>query len=289
VILELLTLAALLRIDASGDVYGAGDLSPPTATIYSSLASFDLIEVELLEAETLSLRVRLAGIPDPGMLPNGLTLPVIDVYLDLADGGAETLLPGPRMAMPLGTGWEVAVRVHGDDAYAILSEDDDPRPYPVRVTRRGDTLFLDTSLAAPEQVRDVHALTGVYDPFSGDGWRPLTLQPSPWAFSSAAPAAPVIDLLAPDDESQRLAIARATLPSWPTSNASSLWLVAMYAGLAIAVIGLWLRFTTSKPAEAGGAGGEVDLLGDEELRYEPVEDEQAGAAPARSQPTGRGS
>ncbi len=240
-IAELLVLASLLRLDPSGDAHGAGELTPPTAQVFSTLGPFDLVAVEVTEAPQLVVRVRLGEIPDPGGLRNGVTLPVIDVYLDTAEGGREELLPGPGMRMPPGRGWEIALRVHGDDAYAVLADDPDGLPRPLTVVREDDVLRIEAPIPAPDELYEIHALTGVYDPFSADGWRPLADGPSPWAFASEVPAPPVIDLLAEDDETQRAALQAFTLPSSPRSDTAVGWLIAMVAGLGVAIVGLWLR------------------------------------------------
>jgi hypothetical protein len=251
VIAELLTLAALTWQDPSGDAHGAGDLAPPTAEVYSSLAPFDLVEASVLDDALLVVEVRLAGIPDPGRLPNGLTLPVLDVYLDTGEGGREELLPGPEMAMPAGRGWELALRVHGDDAFLVDAGEPDGRPRPLAVSRRGDVLRLETGLPRPEEIRDLHALTGVYDPFRNDAWRPLAATPSPWAFASETPAPPVVDLLADDDAAQRDALRAFTLPARRTRSGSVPWLVLMLTGLGVAIVGLGLRRRV--PVEGAGA------------------------------------
>jgi carbohydrate-binding DOMON domain-containing protein len=241
VILELLTLASLLRLDPAGDAYGAGDLVPPSAELYADPSSFDLLEVEAGGERELIVRVRLAGIPDPGGLPNGVTLPVIDVYLDLAEGGEELALPGVGMAFPVDRGWEVALRIHGDRAFAVLADDPTRRERPVTVARDGEELTIATGLPAPEEVRDLQAVSGVYDPFSRDGWRPLADAASPWAFASEVPAPPVVDLLAESDELQREALRSYLLPPSRNERGPVGWLLAMFAGLGLAAAGLWLR------------------------------------------------
>lgn len=278
-ILELLALATLLRVDPAGDAHGAGDLVPPSAALYADRSPFDLLEVEVGGDDVLTVRITVAGIPDPGGLPNGMTLPVIDVYLDLADGGEHLTLPGVGMALSDGRGWEVALRVHGDDAYARLATDPDGASRPVSVARRGDDLIVTTSLPAPDAVRDVQAVTGVYDPFSRDGWRPLSVLPSPWAFASEVPAPPVIDLLASSDAAQRSAIRAYVLPPSEDSSSPVGWLLLMFAGLGLAAAGLWLRrrVPTARPAARDDVS--IDEAG-------PTADEPAEPKDAETKPAG---
>lgn len=239
--LELLALAALATwSDPGGDTYGAGDLTPPTAAVYSSLAPFDLTEIAWLEGETLTLQVTLAATPNPGDLPLGLTLAVVDLYLDTEQGGRETLLPGPEMRMPPDRAWNIAVRLTGDRAFARLASDGEDTDFPVRVARDGDRLVIHTPFRTPERLR-VQALTGVYDPFRPDGWRPLADGPSPWAFSHPGGGPPVVDLLASDDAAQAQAWRSGVLPAGRSGTPGAPWLVMMVLGLGVAITGLVLR------------------------------------------------
>ena len=280
-ILELLTLASLLRADPAGDAYGAGDLVPPSAALYADLSSFDLIEVEAGGDDELIVRVRLAGIPDPAGLPNGLTLPVVDVYLDVADGGEEAALPGVGMAFPAGQGWEIALRLHGDRAYLVRADDPTRRERPVTVARSSDVLTIATGLPAPEEIRDLQAVTGVYDPFSPDAWRPLASRPSPWAFASELPAPPVVDLLAESDEVQREAVRTYLLPPSRNDRGPVGWLLAMFLGLGLAAAGLWLRRrvppvdTGSPMVEPAPEGAQVEPIDASELEADDAVDGEA--------------
>jgi hypothetical protein len=284
VTLELLALAALLFSDPSGDAHGAGDLAPPSAPLYASRGPFDLVEVRVEDAAQLTIEVRLAGIPDPGGLPNGLTLPVIDLYLDTADGGREALLPGPDMRMPAGRGWELALRVHGDDAYLRRAAQPDGPALPVEVRRQGDRLRLRTGLPRPDEVRDVQALTGVYDPFGRDAWRPLASAPSPWAFASEVPAPPVIDLLAADDAAQRDALRSFVLPDRRSGPGALPWLALMALGLAVAVAGLLLRRRVPAGDVTGDAAGEASGEAASARDAAPGRRRSPGAAPYGTPP-----
>ena len=285
-ILELLALASLLVVDPTGDAHGAGDLVPPSAALYADRSAFDLVEVEVGGEEVLTVRVTLAGIPDPGRLPNGLTLPVLDVYLDLEEGGETLALPGVGMAMADRHGWEVAMRVHGDDAFLRLADDPDGAARPVAVEKDGSALVLVTTLPVPETVRDVQVVTGVYDPFSRDAWRPLAARPSPWAFASETAAPPVVDLLAANDAMQREAIRSYVLPSSQRQTGPVGWLLLMFGGLGVAAGGLWLRrraSSRSSPTAVGAAshGGEPDAPSDDpSAQPAATGDDDEGTAPA---------
>lgn len=263
-IFELLTLAALTLVDPTGDAHGAGDLNPPTASIYASVAPFDLVEVSVLDEPRLAVEIRLAGISNPLNLPLGLSLPVIDVYLDTKDGGESALLPGPGLRMPDRVGWDVALRVHGDAAFLVESLDPAAPVFPLSVERLGNRIVLRSTRWAPDEVRRIDAMTGVYDAFGADAWRAVALSSSPWAFSSDSGAFPVVDVLASSGAVQRGVLERGVLPSGRFTFGVAGWLTVATLGIGVALVGLWLR------SRAPGAGiapeaGQEDLMGEDWL------------------------
>lgn len=271
-IFELLTLAALLMVDATGDAHGAGDLAPPTAPIYASLAPFDLVEVSVLDEPQLAVEIILADIPNSLQLPLGLSLPVIDVYLDTADGGEERLLPGPGLRMPDGVGWEIALRVHGDDAYLVDALQGGSLREPLSVRRVGNGIVVRSSRAAPLRVRRLDAMTGVYDAFSADAWRGLSSVPSPWAFSSGRGSIPVVDLLAPTGEAQRTALETGVLPALDGGALRVVaWLVVSTVGVIVSLSGLLWRGRRQRSRPGGGSDAGVALIGVDEVDAWPSE------------------
>lgn len=255
-----LLVAALVLVDPSGDTRGAGDLAPPTASVYESLGSLDLTAVEVLDGDPLRVRIGLASLDNPADLPNGVTLPIIEVYLETegqeAAAGTAELLPGSGMRMPEGHAWSIALRITGDDAYAVRVDDGELRRHPVEVTREDGALWIRTPLERPDRARP-YAITGVYDPFSESGWRPLAAEPSPWSFSSPQPAPPVVDVLAPDGGAQRQAIRDGRLPPPSEGLGGVPWIVLMLVGLAISGVGLALRRDDGEasPADTAPAPG----------------------------------
>jgi len=326
-LLPILALVALTTVtDPSGDAFGDGTLTPPTAPIYANVAVFDLQSVTLDKAEQgtrLAVTLGSLGLPADKAAPSGadassgaaasgdaaapgdahaagdgdvaghadLTtldgpigaaagedageeaplegfLPaVVDVYLGAVTGGSSRTLPGPDLGFPDGTGWEYAVRITSAGAFFVTypqTTDEPPKEpdEPVDVSslpRRhldvyatGNTLvvYLPVTLAADTQI---HAMTGVYDPFSASGWRGLSETPSPWQYSGAtAQQSPVVDLIARNADAQRDALRSGVLPR--AGNESSLWKVpwlwVMVAGLLVAVAGLVMRGRVRKPQPA---------------------------------------
>jgi len=270
VIAELLVLAALLKLDPSGDAHGAGELQPPTAALYASVAPFDLIQVEVLDAPTLTVRVTFAERANPLGLPNGISLPILEVYLDVADGGHTDLLPGSGLVMPSPHGWDVAFRVDGDDAFVVIAGAEGDDVFPIEVRVQGDALELVTMLAPAANIRRVDAITGVYDPFSLDGWRGVTVGPSPWAFSSTSPAPPVIDVLAPDAERQNAALERFELPREGTAIPPSTWLTLSMIGVVLVIAGYGSRGRTGRGTLVDASHEDASvmdslLIGDDDL------------------------
>ncbi len=196
-------------------------------------------------------------------------LAVIDVYIGSGDGGLDRTLTGPNMLMPLGHGWRHAVRLSADGAMAVtylaaseLDQEGVPPAPPagavqdlpadadyavewLSVTRRGNDLVVELPWEFEDNV-ELYAVSGIHDPFSSSGWRSLSQQPSPWAFSGGSQVSPVIDLVAADAEAQSAALASGVLPLPPRDEPGftfprTPWLYLMIGGLLLAAIGLVMR------------------------------------------------
>jgi hypothetical protein len=257
-----LILAVLLAIaDPVGDAAGDGSLRPPTTGVYAGSANFDLHSVDLLEGPSLVLEIVLGALDNPGDLANGFSHPVIEVYLDSREGGERELLAGSGMRLPADRGWETALRITGDLAELHhISEDGDRVLLPVDLRVVDGTVVATTPLPAVDpESSTLFAIVGVYDPFSDSGWRDLSREPSPWAFSSASQAFPVVDLLAPNDEAQRRALQSGALPlnQAEPDRRGVPWLLMMALGVVVAVVGLGLRSRVAPtPVPAGAAPDE---------------------------------
>lgn len=274
----LLAVAAMILTDPTGDAAGDGTLTAPSAPIYANASIFDLQEVEIEGDDTgATLRVTMGSLENASSLPEGFSGVIVDVYVDTEPGGATVTLPGPDMHMPPGRGWQFAVRISGDGAYAVRYAEmtegadaltpDQPASVgnagaaqpgaepaaepeaalgelgrvPLAILRDGSTVSVRIPWPVGEHP-EVYAMSGVYDPFTPTGWRPLAAAPSPWAFSGADQAVPVVDVLAPDADAQGSALRSAVLPRMRTRSAlASPWLLVMAVGLALAALGLWLR------------------------------------------------
>lgn len=149
-----------------------------------------------------------------------------------------------------------------ETAPAELGPADMPR-LALSVSRQGRDLVVYLPMTLPDDTR-VQAMSGVYDPFSPTGWRPLSPTPSPWAFSGAEPQlSPVIDLLAADPGAQVAAITTGVLPRQSEARFARFtpWPYVMVLGLLLALGGLVLRGRVKPSRVATGAAG-VDGTGE---------------------------
>ena len=237
----LLALASVLALgDLIGDALGDGSLTPPTAAVLETVGGFDLETVEILDGETLSVQIGMVSVPSQ--------LTLIEVYLDVEDGGANATLPGSGMSLPEGSGWEYALRITRDGATAFVvdAQETESTPgseydeVPVELTRNGRVLTVHTPFAAPTRP-NTFAVVGLFDPFGETPWRPLASQPSPWAFSSHQAKYPVVDLLAATEAAQQEALELGILPVPEPPQQRSPWMAIMVVGIVLAAAGLTVR------------------------------------------------
>ncbi len=243
--LDALVLAALLSVtDPPGDAHGLG-LTAPTATLLRQGGAFDILKLEVLDRDTLTLTVTLGGVGGGvGAAPQE----ILEVYLssgDEADGdGTRELLPGSGLQLPPGASWHYAVRIIGESVQVFSGQGGGRRDVTessgARLGVSGGTQTLTTELPLPKRF-SVYAMSGSYDPFSPDGWRTLRETPSPWGFSGAAPT-PVLDIVAESAAVQERALEGAVLPEIRASFAQPGWLLVAGAGVAIALAGVAARF-----------------------------------------------
>lgn len=300
----LLGVAAAQVTDEPPEAGAPPGLLAPTSPVYAEYAWYDLVAVRWVEpdATRVWLEVELAATDPAGAGPLGLRQPIVEVYVDDGGGGAATLLPGSGLRMPDGDGWRHAVRITGDGVWWWEAAVDGrgllpPRSLPAVLDGRVVRIAWPADL--PVDVR-VYAISGVYDPFSADGWRPLARVASPWAFASEEGAPPVIDVLpGGTDAWERVREGRALVRDAAAGESGRrgasgwTWWALMVVGLGLASGGLWWR---SRPpsdgrrgAEAVAVPGDGDdvLITDADLSATPED----GAAPTSgdSPPTSTGS
>ena len=277
----LLGLALAQEVSDAEEVGTPPGLLPPTSPLYADPGWYDLVAARWVEpdATSLWLEIELGAVDVGGFGALGLRQPIIEVYVDDGGGGAATLLPGSGLRMPDGDGWRQAVRVTGDGVWWWEATVDGrgllpPRPLPAVVDGRVVRIAWPTVRPDDGQL---YAITGVHDPFSPDGWRPMATEPSPWAFASDTPGPPVIDVLPGDHAVWRQVRETGALvrPSDPIpaqrGAARWRWWVLMGLGLGLASAGLWWR---SRPPAASAEP--IPTAG--ESPPAPLADDAAGEA-----------
>ena len=282
---------APIALAQAADAAGDGSLRPPTAPRYADPAWYDIVDVHLLEGDPIRVRVTLGAVDDSAGLALGISQPIIEIYLDTEPGGAEALLPGSGLQMPLGEGWQLALRLTGDGAWGWLAdatgEVDLAAPRAVEVLVEGRTLTVLTPFPRPEEPPRIYAISGVYDPFRPDGWRPLTREPSAWAFSSPTQTLPVVDVYPSDPDTRAAALARGELPriveGVAVGEGAWLWLALMAVGLALAIAGLVERSAPRRRRRVAASAAATPASAPELIADAELSPSLLGLQPERSE------
>lgn len=103
-------------VDPVGDDYGPGNYTYPMDPVFKP-GSFDIREFSVSEGtEYLLFKVKLGIIENPWASPSGLSLQIIDLYVDLNNkvgAGSMELLPGRNAYTTAEDAWEYAISVDG--------------------------------------------------------------------------------------------------------------------------------------------------------------------------------
>jgi hypothetical protein len=246
---------SLASFAAAAGVAGGAALTPPTSPLHGAWGWYDLLEVAWSGAsggEAGELRVTLAAVDVGGAGALGLRQPIVEVYLL---GGAVTeALPGSGLRFPSDAGWSQAVRVNAEGAWRWGADGGVER---LEASIDGSTVRIVWPLPLPSGARWI-AISGVFDPFSPNGWRPFAAEPSPWTFSSPEIGPPVVDVL-PGDAASWTRLRATGLLTLPGRGGASLlgrgvYLALMLLGLAVAIIGLVLRDRAGRVSGAARRG-----------------------------------
>lgn len=248
----LLVFTALLRlIDPVGDAFGNGDVQPPSAEVFRTPGIFDITEIMVPNAETLGFEITMGLLNNPWNLPNGFSMPIIEVYLGVREStlGRQTLLPGSGMSLSEEGRWLYAFRITGEqfNVYEAFDAQGSPRDVTEEIDAqlqvRNNTIVVTTRLEIPERF-SLYAMSGSYDPFSETGWRAVRPERSAWHFYSSSQSIPVLDVVADSVALQRQAIDNQVLPEIRAAFRQEEWFYIVIAGIIISLLGLLSRFFT---------------------------------------------
>ncbi len=271
--------ALLLSVaDPVGDAVGNGDLRLPTAAVYRTPGIFDAQEITVLDADNFSFSITMGKLNNPWNLPNGFSLPLIEIYLASEDTDIPSqaeLLPGSGMRLPNGVRWNYAFKLTGE-SFEVFTPGPNPentrdvtRKLAARLVVEGNKLTITTNLVRPKRY-SLYGTVGSYDPFAENGWRPVETEASAWALSSPTQRVRAIDVLADSLEAQQRAIDSGILAEIRSPNSRGGWLLLMLAGIAIIGVGLFGRYRL-KPTPAMSPDGAAAVA-------EPLEQSQAAAS-----------
>jgi hypothetical protein len=240
-------------------------LEPPTTPAWGNAEAFTVQSLEAQQSEGFleAWRVTLGASPDQGeVVPNGL---VLEIYWVSRAAGRTTTLPGAALSLLGGRQWQVAVRLSAAGAWLYRVDENGAFLAPIQVfpTFEGGSILIPVGAAVPRDGVSA-AMTGVYDPFSGDGWRRFTRNPSPWAFSADPAWSPVVDMYPRNEAVLQRAredgvwqVESTPFAAFPSGRLMAyLWLVL---GAVVSGWGLWVRYRGPHHAS------EVALIGDEDV------------------------
>jgi len=204
-------------IDATGDDYGPGTYVYPSNAVFVP-GSFDIQRFSVYSTkENVIFQVRLGSITNPWNSPVGLSLQILDVYIDSDPGkGRKALLPGRGAYVEEGSRWDYAVTVDGweQSVYAGSSSGE-----PVKIGApqvKVNEVERTVNIYIPKQLVSFDASKAGYlcVVMGQDGYAPPSMwkvrsvqsQATEWQFGGAKPgySAPnIIDIALPQQYDQR--------------------------------------------------------------------------------------
>jgi hypothetical protein len=211
--------------DPAQDDRGPGDYEYPAGENFPA-GSWDLAAFEVrVDEERVSFLIEIGVLPNPWHGPQGFSLPLVDVYVDinrLPGAGSQAFLPGRPGLAEATNAWEYALTVSGWGArLEQFSPGGAPRllgALPVARPRGSKTLRVDVPRRLlrgdPEQWSYSVLVMGM-DAQSASGSRflplPVAPAPGPRQFGGASPdsgvmAPPYLDILAPPGSAQAEAL-----------------------------------------------------------------------------------
>ena len=207
--------------DPEGDDKGPGTYTYPKNDVFVD-GAFDILRFEVYDlGESIEFVFKFKELGDnPWNGPNGLSLQIIEVYIDMKEGeGATWASEGSNVEIAEQDAWEIAIRVAGWDygnviwlqdktkvekALTIYADDNANEVYVIMPKTiklpNGSVIKID----GPKDTWEYVVLIGSQDGYGVDYWRPVRIEAEEWAVGGADPQAiiagvvpRVMDMLSP--------------------------------------------------------------------------------------------
>ena len=200
--------------DPVGDDHGPGTYTYPTNKVFAQKGIFDLIKYTVYDAgKDWQLAFDFTALPNPWNGPQGFSLPIILLFMDVAPGGKTALPKGAEAAQVQfdpNHPWNVFVRITGWPAYGRhLWTADGKGPYLVGVAsdpKKGRVIVTIPKSLVPNIVGWHYVLVGSQDGYGKDYLRAIGQKAGEWAGGGCpdpAWAPQIYDYLTPPGYTQK--------------------------------------------------------------------------------------
>jgi len=227
------------KLDAAGDDYGPGTYNYPLNRIFKSEGHlFDLLALRIYESEKkYSFEFEFDKLTDPWNSKFGFSLPLIEIYFDNKDGGAEQLFQkGANISFAEDFKWDKYIKISGwwvrlfgpddigKDLYN-LNENAlvDPFAAETAVVEKKDNKIMirisKKELGLLDNSKFV-LLIGSFDPFGYGHYRSVTDTASSWQLYDLSGrdiknVPSVVDILVSDGKDQKKILSKEDFPVVP--------------------------------------------------------------------------
>ncbi|RCW45693.1 MULTISPECIES: glucodextranase DOMON-like domain-containing protein [unclassified Halanaerobium] len=227
------------KMDNAGDDYGPGTYNYPLNHIFKKEGHlFDLLSLTIYESEKhYSFEFKFTKLSDPWNSRFGFSLPLIEIYFDNKDGGADKLFQkGANISFSEDFKWDKYLKISGwwvrlfepddigKDLYN-LNENALIDPFAAKtavVDKRENTIIMRIAkkeLGLLDNSKFV-LLIGSFDPFGFGHYRSVSDTPASWQLYDLSgrdikKAPSVVDILVPDGKDQKKILSEGDLPVVP--------------------------------------------------------------------------
>ena len=204
--------------DPEGDENGPGSYTYPKDPAFKPYHGlFDLLKMNVLEnQDAFVFQFYFAEMTNPWNAPKGFSHQLINLYLDVKDGGStRTYRKGARVQFDPNHPWDYFIKVAGWPSYGqvFATADGEEIPGCVRVEADPGEKLVNVIVfkkCLNIQYKKIYAyvLIGSQDGYGPDNFRPVTKEASQWTLggypvNSQGYAPFVVDILVPEGHSQK--------------------------------------------------------------------------------------